>query len=84
MSIQQAILFGGWNIPTIESFHEDHFNPNNEKRENFCWMAGTCTEGCGMCIWGMLLASPVEMCDKVHIQDMVTSCIILHNMMVQQ
>ena len=31
-----------------------------------------------------LLASPVEMWDKVHIQDMVTSYIILHNMMVQQ
>ena len=31
-----------------------------------------------------LLASPVEMWDEVHIQDMVTSCIILHNMMVQQ
>ena len=53
MSIQQAILFGGWNIPTIESFCEDHFNPNNEKRENFYWMAGCCTEGCGTCIWGI-------------------------------
>ena len=31
-----------------------------------------------------LLASPVEMWDEVHIQDMVISCIILHNMMVQQ
>ena len=31
-----------------------------------------------------LLASPVEMWDEVCIQDMVTSCIILHNMMVQQ
>ena len=35
MSIQQAILFGGWNIPTIESFHEDHFNPNKEKEKTF-------------------------------------------------
>ena len=31
-----------------------------------------------------LLASPVEMWDEVCIQDLVTSCIILHNMMVQQ
>ena len=31
-----------------------------------------------------LLASPVKMWDEVHIHDMVTSCIILHNMMVQQ
>ena len=31
-----------------------------------------------------LLASPAEMWDEVCIQDMVTSCIILHNMMVQQ
>ena len=31
-----------------------------------------------------LLASPVEMWDEVHIQDMVVSCIILHNMIVQQ
>ena len=30
--------------------------------------------------WQVLL----EMWDKVHIQDMVTSCIILYNMMVQQ
>ena len=42
------------------------------------------------CAFGVLqskwwiLASHVEMWDKVHIQDMVTSCIILHNMMVQQ
>ena len=53
MSIQQAILFGGWNIPTIESFCEDHFNPNNEKGEYFCWMAGSFMEGCGACIWGI-------------------------------
>ena len=33
MSIQQAILFGEWNIPTIESFHEDHFNPNDKKEK---------------------------------------------------
>ena len=52
MSIQQAILFGGWNIPTIESFYEDHFIPNNKKGDYICWMAGTCT-GCGMCIWGI-------------------------------
>ena len=31
-----------------------------------------------------LLASPVEMWDEVCIQEMVTSCIILHNMMVLQ
>ena len=31
-----------------------------------------------------LLASPVEMWDKVCIEDMVTSCTILHNMMVWQ
>ena len=53
MRIQQAILFGRWNIPTIESFCEDHFNPNNKNRENFCWMAGSHMEGCGMCIWGI-------------------------------
>ena len=48
MSIQQAILFGGWNIPTIETFHEDHFNPNNEKGDYSCWMAGSCADKCGM------------------------------------
>ena len=31
-----------------------------------------------------LLASPVEMWDEVHIQDMVISCIIMLNMMVQE
>ena len=42
------------------------------------------------CIFGVLqskwhlLASPVEMWDKVCIQDMLILCIILHNMMVQQ
>ena len=42
MSIQQAILFGGWNIPPIELFHEYHFNPNDEKRENFFgWQEAT-------------------------------------------
>ena len=53
MSIQQAILFGGWSIPTIESFREDHFNPNNEKGDYFCWMAGSHTEGCGTHIRGI-------------------------------
>ena len=45
--------FSGWNIPTVELFCEYHFNPNNEKSENFCWMVGSHMEGCGMCIWGI-------------------------------
>ena len=78
----------GWNIPTIELFCEDHFNPNNEKRENFFWMAGSHTEGCGTCIWHIakqvaVIGKSVEMWNEVHIQDMASSCIILHNMMVQ-
>ena len=83
------MLFGGWNIPTVESFHEDHFNPNDEKGDYYCWMVGSCTVGCGMHIWGIakqvaVIASPVEMWDEVCIQDMVISCIILRNMMVQE
>ena len=41
------------NIPTIETFQGDHFNPNNKKRENYCWMAGSHMEGYGMYIWGI-------------------------------
>ena len=62
MSIQQAIIFGGWNIPTIELFHEDHFNPNNTKGDYFCWMARSCTEGCGTHNWG--IAKQVAVIDK--------------------
>ena len=42
-----------------------------------------CTFGVLQSKW-QLLASPVEMWDEVCIQDMDISCIILHNMMVQQ
>ena len=89
MSIQQAILFGGWDISIVESFCEDHFNPNDEKGVYFSWMAESCMEGCRMHIWALqskwwLLSSPVEMWDKVCIQDMDISCIILHNMMVME
>ena len=47
------------------------------------WKDIDCAFGVLQSKW-QLLASPVEMWDEVHIQDMVTSCIILHNMMVQQ
>ena len=87
MSIQQAILFGGWNIPTIELFHEDHSIPITKKETTFTgWQEAAQkdvqhTFGVLQSKW-QLLASPVEMWDEVHIQDMVISCIILHNMMV--
>ena len=70
MSIQQAILFGGWNIPTIESLCEGHFNPSNEKETTFAgWQEAAqkdveCTFGVLQSKWG-LLASPVEMWDEV-------------------
>ena len=77
MSIQQDILVGGWNIPTIESFHEEHFNPNNKKENGVAgWQEATQKDveyAYGVLqIKLQLLASPVEMWDKVHIQDMVT------------
>ena len=42
-----------------------------------------CTFGVVQSKW-WLLASHMEMWVELHIQDMVISCIILHNMMVQE
>ena len=63
--------------------------PIMKKEKTFAeWQEATqkdveCAFGVLQSKW-LLLASPVEMWDEVHIQDMVTSYIILHNMMVQQ
>ena len=44
MSIQQAILFGGWNIPT-----KTISILITKKETTFA----SCMEGCGTCIWGI-------------------------------
>ena len=72
-------------MPTIESFCED----STKKETTFAgWQEAAqkdveCTFGVLQSKW-QLFGSPVEMWDKVCIHDMVISCIILQNMMVQQ
>ena len=69
MSIQQAILFDGWKIPTLESFCADHFNPSNKKETTFAgWQEAAQKDvECAFMVlqakW-CLLASPVEMWDE--------------------
>ena len=88
MSIQQTILFDGWNIPTIESFHPIS-TPITKQEKTFAgWQEAAQKDvehafGVLQSKW-QLLVSPVEMWDEVCIQDMLTSYIILYNMMVEQ
>ena len=75
--------------PQLSCFMKTISIPIMKKEKNFAgwqeaaWKDVECAFGV-LQSKSQLLASPVEMWDEVHIQDMVTSCIILHYMMVQQ
>ena len=75
--------------PQLSHFVKTISIPIIKKETNFAgwqeasWKDVECTFGVLQSKW-WLLAGPVEMCNEVCIQDMVISCIILHNMMVQQ